>query len=81
MLDIGCGPARFWAMNVGTLPPGLDLTLADQSPAMVEEALRNVTNPAWHITGKVADVCALPFADATFDIVTAMHMLYHAADV
>jgi SAM-dependent methyltransferase len=32
------------------------------------------------LTGKAADVCALPLETASFDIVTAMHMLYHAPD-
>jgi ubiquinone/menaquinone biosynthesis C-methylase UbiE len=83
VLDIGCGPGRFWAANSRTLPPGLDLTLADLSPGMVDEAVRNViaADSKWRsVAGKVADVCALPFADDSFDIVTAMHMLYHAPD-
>jgi len=83
VLDIGCGPGRFWAIAAKTLPPDIELTLADLSPGMVDEAVRNVTaaNGAWRsVTGKVADVCALPFADASYDIVTALHMLYHAPD-
>lgn len=83
VLDIGCGPGRFWAANAGTLPPDLDLMLADLSPGMVDEAVGNViaADSKWRsVAGEVADVCALPFADGSFDIVTAMHMLYHAPD-
>jgi len=83
VLDIGCGPGRAWAAAARALPPGIALTLADLSPGMVDEAVRNVSGAggAWgSVTGKVADVCALPFADDSFDIVTAMHMLYHAPD-
>ena len=83
VLDIGCGPGRFWAANAGTLPTDLDLTLADLSPGMVDEAVRNVSaaDSKWRtVVGEVADVCALPFADNSFDIVAAMHMLYHAPD-
>jgi len=83
VLDIGCGPARFWAVNAATLPPGIDLTLADQSQGMVDEALNTVAavkDKFRAVAGKVADVCALPFTDNTFDIVLAMHMLYHAAE-
>lgn len=83
VLDIGCGPGRFWAAAAKALPDGIDLTLADLSPGMVEKALANVTaaGGAWRqVTGRVADVCALPFADKSFDVVVAMHMLYHAPD-
>ena len=83
ILDVGCGPARFWAVNADNLPPGLDLTLADQSQGMVDEALATVATvkDKFHaVTGRQADVCALPFADKSFDIVLAMHMLYHADD-
>ncbi len=83
VLDIGCGPGRFWAANAKALPPGLDLTLADLSPGMVDEAVKNVSGAdgEWRsVAGEVADVCALPFADDSFDIVTALFMLYHAPD-
>jgi ubiquinone/menaquinone biosynthesis C-methylase UbiE len=83
VLDIGCGPARFWATDAAALPSDLDLILADQSPGMVEEALKTVAAVAGKfraVRGEVADVCALPFDDGTFDIVLAMHMLYHAQD-
>jgi len=33
VLDIGCGPGWFWAAAANGLPEGLDLTLADLSPA------------------------------------------------
>jgi SAM-dependent methyltransferase len=49
---------------------------------MVEEALATVRAVGrWtDVAARVADVCALPFADASFDVVLAMHMLYHAPD-
>lgn len=39
ILDIGCGPAWFWAAAADILPEKLDLTLADLSPGMVQEAV------------------------------------------
>ncbi len=81
VLDIGCGPAWFWAASQGHFPAGLNLTLSDLSPGMVAEATERCKPLGFaSVTGEVADVVALPFADASFDVVVAMHMLYHVAD-
>jgi len=81
VLDIGCGPGWFWASVTKDMPEGLHLMLADQSSGMVEEALtRCSTLPFASVAGQQADAIALPFGDATFDLVIAMHMLYHVAD-
>ncbi len=39
VLDVGCGPAWFWAATAGLLPEDLQLTLADLSSGMVDEAV------------------------------------------
>lgn len=81
VLDIGCGPAWFWAASQGHFPAGLHLTLADQSAGMVKEAVERCTPLGFaSVTGQEADVTALPFADGSFDTVIAMHMLYHVGD-
>jgi len=82
ILDIGCGAGWFWEAAQDQLPDGLDITLADQSEGMVSEASERVRSTGkWdRVAGIVADVCALPFADASFDRVFALHMLYHADD-
>lgn len=81
VLDIGCGPAWFWAASQGHYPAGIHITLADQSEGMVKEATERCTPLGFaSVTGQQADVTALPFADGTFDVVIAMHMLYHVAD-
>lgn len=75
VLDIGCGPAWFWAGSEGHFPKGLHLTLADQSEGMVTEATERCAPLGFAtVTGQQADVTALPFADASFDVVIAMHM-------
>ena len=81
VLDIGCGPAWFWASVTKDIPETLRLTLADQSSGMIDEAVpRCSALPFASVTGKQADATALPFEDASFDTVIAMHMLYHVAD-
>jgi ubiquinone/menaquinone biosynthesis C-methylase UbiE len=82
VLDIGCGPGWFWFSTAGMVPPGLHLTLADLSPGMVEEAVTRVKPlPQFaSVAGQQADATELPFADGAFDVVIAMHMLYHVRD-
>lgn len=82
VLEVGCGPGRFWAGAAERLPAELELVLTDLMPGMVEEAVRTVRGAGrWpSVRGEVADVTALPFEDASFDAVVAMHMLYHAPD-
>ncbi|WP_105400084.1 class I SAM-dependent methyltransferase [Neorhizobium sp. T7_12] len=81
VLDIGCGPAWFWASVINDIPENIDLTLADQSSGMVEEALARCTPlPFGSVTGRQAEAATLPFDDDSFDVVIAMHMLYHLPD-
>ncbi|CAN7463935.1 class I SAM-dependent methyltransferase [Neorhizobium sp. LjRoot104] len=81
VLDVGCGPAWFWAAVINDIPGNLDLTLADQSSGMVEEAVSRCTPlPFGSVTGLQAEAASLPFEDNSFDTVIAMHMLYHLSD-
>ncbi|SHF27170.1 Methyltransferase domain-containing protein [Kaistia soli DSM 19436] len=81
LLDIGCGPAWFWAATASSVPDGLRLTLADLSAGMVGEAVDRCRELAFEeLEGCEADAAALPFEDACFDGVIAMHMLYHVGD-
>ncbi|WP_037078164.1 class I SAM-dependent methyltransferase [Neorhizobium vignae] len=81
VLDVGCGPAWFWASVIKDVPENLDLTLADQSAGMVEEAVARCTPlPFGSVVGHQAEAAALPFGADSFDVVIAMHMLYHLPD-
>ena len=77
VLEVGCGNGNLWYANLDRIPPGLRLTLTDFSEGMIGEARARLGGLA---TYSVADVQELPFADASFDLVIANHMLFHVPD-
>ena len=82
VLELGCGAGWFWSNATLQVPAELSLTLTDLSPGMVEETVQRVRGLSrWAaVEGKAVDASALPFASASFDVVQALHMLYHLPD-
>ncbi len=76
IIDVGCGPGLFpsYLRNGGHAGRIVGL---DRSEAMINEAKARETRIEW-ITG---DVERLPFADDSFDRVSARHMLYYVDDL
>lgn len=82
MLDVGCGPGWFWCTALPRLPAGLRLTLTDASNGMIETARlqKSIADHTASLAFAVAEAAALPFKNASFDAVVAMHMLYHVVE-
>jgi SAM-dependent methyltransferase len=82
VLEIGCGAGWVWVEGADDLPRELRLTLTDQSPGMVAEAVANVAALGRYasIVGATVDAQALPYDEDSFDVVVANHMLYHLPD-
>jgi ubiquinone/menaquinone biosynthesis C-methylase UbiE len=77
ILELGCGPAHLWLENVGRLAAEWEITLSDLSVGMVREARENLRGTRGHFRFSAVDAQELPFADGSFDVVIANHMLYH----
>ncbi|MEV4345924.1 class I SAM-dependent methyltransferase [Actinoplanes sp. NPDC049596] len=89
ILDLGCGRGALLisaALRVpGGRAVGVDLWRADQSGNGPEATMRNATaaGVADRVTLETADITALPFPDASFDVVVSnvvVHNLTAAAD-
>lgn len=81
IVEVGCGPAGLWAENLDRLPAGWRMTLTDFSEGMVATARERLASaPQSAFTIQAADVEALPFAEHSFDVAIANHMLYHVPD-
>lgn len=80
VLELGCGNASQTRNNRGSYPDTLRYFLADFSYGMLLEAVSELDQDA-RFAFSVQDAQALAFPDATFDCITANHMLYHVPDI
>jgi SAM-dependent methyltransferase len=67
-LDVGCGTGELAFLASGT---GATIRGADLSPVLVETAKRQAAERGLPLDFEVADCEALPYGDATYDIVTS----------
>jgi ubiquinone/menaquinone biosynthesis C-methylase UbiE len=76
VLEIGSGAG---AMAAGILAgtPDARVTASDLDPAMVRVSARRLTPFGSRADVRVADATALPFEDASFDVVVSFLMLHH----
>ena len=81
VLELGCGEGGMWTANQDRIPPGLHLTLTDLSPGMVATARHRLEPVIPTIRFAIVDSQAIPFADDSFDVVIANHMIYHVPDI
>jgi len=77
VLELGCGTGALWSRNLDRLPKRCWVVLSDLSIPMLLDARRTLGVSKERFKWLAADAEALPFADTSFDHVTADHMLYH----
>ncbi len=76
VLEVGIGTGR----NLEHYPAGVELTAIDISGEMLARARQRAAEMGREVQLELADVEALPFADATFDTVTATCVFCSVAD-
>ncbi|WP_203237667.1 class I SAM-dependent methyltransferase [Streptomyces sp. CdTB01] len=73
LLDVGCGPGMFVRRVLDTRPGDFRITAVDRAPAMIAEAAGRTAGAEVELA--VGEAEALPFPDASFDVVVAMGVL------
>ncbi len=79
VLDVGCGPGDLLRQMAHRHQGWRALVGLDLSAGMVAQAAQRSEGQAARFL--VADAQTVPFADETFDVVMARHMLYHVPDI
>jgi SAM-dependent methyltransferase len=80
VLDVGCGPGTITLDLAGRVAPGRVVGL-DRAGEVLDEARATTrTAGATNVEIRQGDVLALPFADASFDVVHAHQVLQHLAE-
>jgi ubiquinone/menaquinone biosynthesis C-methylase UbiE len=79
VLDVGTGPGVL-LQEIGRRRPDLRVVGIDLSPDMVSAARRNVAEFDGRVEAHQADVTALPFPDASFDLIVSSLSLHHWDD-
>ena len=79
VLEVGSGTGNLWTENATRLPDAR-IVLSDRSAGMLSTARERLGELPKGMTLQRIDVGAIPYADASFDVAIANHMLYHVAD-
>jgi ubiquinone/menaquinone biosynthesis C-methylase UbiE len=77
VLEVGCGTGEMAMRAKARSGPRGFVAGIDPSPEMIAEARQKAARANLDIDYRVAGVEALPFADATFDVVLSSLMMHH----
>jgi ubiquinone/menaquinone biosynthesis C-methylase UbiE len=79
VLDVGCGTGTL-ALALKALVGAGEVHGIDASPEMIQVAREKAAKAGASVDFEVYPIEALPFADASFDLVTSSLMLHHLPD-
>src|SRR6185436_15270930 len=79
LLDVGCGPGTITVDLARLVAPGRVIGI-DRAPEVLAQASAHAGGQGVSLDLRVGDVYALPFPDASFDVVHAHQLLQHLSD-
>lgn len=81
ILELGCGNGRLWIENEAKLPADCEIILSDISEGMIRDVRREQSLQDDRFSFAAFDCHAIPYEDASFDLVIANHVLFYCKDV
>lgn len=81
ILELGCGNGRLWIENKAKLPADCEIILSDISEGMIRDVRREQSLQDDRFSFAAFDCHAIPYGDASFDLVIANHVLFYCKDV
>ena len=81
ILELGCGNGRLWIENKAKLPADCEIILSDISEGMIRDVRREQSLQDDRFSFATFDCHAIPYEDASFDLVIANHVLFYCKDV
>lgn len=81
ILELGCGLGNLWVKNKEFIDKSSEIILSDFSPDMLRYAKNNLKNIDYKFQYKKINAENIPYADESFDIIIARHMLYFVPDI
>lgn len=80
VLEVGCGNGELWIENLKKLPEQIHIVLSDVSEGMLRD-VRSVLGEDQRFSFSCFDCEENPYADESFDVVIANHMLFYCDDL
>ncbi len=80
LLDIGCGTGELVVRAESAVDGNGTFVGLDSEPGMIAQAKRKALDRSASVTFEEASIDAIPYPDATFDVVTSSLMFHHLDD-
>ena len=80
VLELGTGNGALWSQNINKVPADVNIVLSDISEGMLADAKIEIGENS-EFQYAVFDAQKIPFADNTFDLVIANHMLFYCNNI